>query len=119
MEQINIYSGQEIVSRVIVGDDTVDTNLDIFKTCLAPYSQVYALIDSNVMANPFVASLHTFMRENNVPVKTIQVSEQSKTMDHLMEICQWLLDMGADTLLSNNIMGVMPVISDRAQGSGE
>ena len=96
MEQINIYSGQEVVSRVIVGDDTVDINIDNFKACIAPYSQVYALIDSNVMANPFVARLHTFMQEHNIPVKTIQVSEQSKTMDHVMEICQWLLDMGAD-----------------------
>ena len=65
MEQINIYSGQEIVSRVIVGDDTVDANLDIFKTCLAPYSQVYALIDSNVVSNPFVAILYDFMQESN------------------------------------------------------
>lgn len=96
MEQINIYSGQEIVSRVIVGDDTVDANLDIFKTCLAPYSQVYALIDSNVVSNPFVAILYDFMQESNIPVKTIEVSEQSKSMEHVLEICQWLLDKGAD-----------------------
>ena len=96
MEQINIYSGQEVVSRVIVGDDAVDTNIDIFRTCLAPYSQVYALIDINLLANPFISRLHEVIQENNIPVRTIAVSEQTKSMEHVLEICQWLLDLGAD-----------------------
>ena len=96
MEQINIYSGQEVVSRVIVGDDAVDTNIDIFRTCLAPYSQIYGLFDSNVLANPFISTLYAFMQENDFPIKTIEASEQTKTMEHVMGICQWLLDLGAD-----------------------
>lgn len=96
MEQINIYSGQEVISRVIVGDDSVETNLEIFKTCLAKHSQVYVLFDSNVLVNPFIATLYTFMQENNISVKTIEVSEQTKTMEQVMAICQWLLDSGAD-----------------------
>lgn len=96
MEQINIYSGQEVVSRVIVGDDSVEANLKIFKTCLAPHSKVYGLFDSNVLVNSFIATLYAFMQESEIPVKTIEVSEQTKTIEHVKEICQWLLTSGAD-----------------------
>ena len=92
MDQINIYSGEEVISRIIV-----EENIDALESCLDAYPRVYAVMDSNVAMNcPAAIRMAEIMNSKGVPGKLIEASEETKTMDTVMDICGWLLDNGAD-----------------------
>lgn len=92
MEQINIYSGERIISRIMVEETIGD-----LEKCLERYPHVFAVMDANVAMNcPASAEMAEIMNRKGVPGKLIDASEETKTMDTVMDICGWLLDNGAD-----------------------
>lgn len=92
MEQINIYSGERIISRIFVQEDVAD-----LEKCLDRYPHVFAVMDSNVAMNcPAAMEMAEIMNRKGVPGKLVDASEETKTMDTVMDICAWLLDNGAD-----------------------
>lgn len=92
MEQINIYSGERIISRIMVEETISD-----LEKCLERYPHVFAVMDANVAMNcPASAEMAEIMNRKGVPGKLIDASEETKTMDKVMDICGWLLDNGAD-----------------------
>lgn len=113
MEQINVYSGKKVISRIITAD-----NINGLGRCLEPFRHVFAVVDRSVAVGcPAVASLISeglgldaasgrnsvsASGKCNAPtkrpmkVKRIEASEESKTMDTVMEICAWLLENDAD-----------------------
>ena len=92
MEQINIYAGERIISRIMVEETIAD-----LEKCLERYPHVFAVMDANVAMNcPASAEMAEIMNRKGVPGKLIDASEETKTMDTVMDICGWLLDNGAD-----------------------
>ena len=92
MEQINIYSGERIISRIMLGETIAD-----LEGVLERYPHVFAVMDANVaMHCPAAAEIAGIMNRKGVPGKLIEASEETKTMDTVMDICGWLLDNGAD-----------------------
>lgn len=92
MDEINICSSGRVISRVFVGD-----GIAALEEHLAPYRHVFAVMDSNVaMQCPVAQEIAEIMNHKGVPGKLIDASEDSKTMDTVMDICGWLLDNGAD-----------------------
>ena len=92
MKQINLYSGSKVISKVFVED-----GIEALETCLEPYQHVFAVMDGNVAMNsPMAMQIADIMNRRNVPGKLVTVSEETKTMETVMEICDWLLENGAD-----------------------
>ena len=92
MDQINIYSADEIISRIIVED-----GIEALDACLEPYAAVYVVMDSNVaMQCPAAYELSQMLNRRGVPGMLLEVSEEAKSMETVMDICGWLLDNGAD-----------------------
>ena len=92
MEQINIYSGERIISRIMV-----EQTIDNLEACLERYPHVFAVMDSNVAMNcPAAMQMAEIMNRKGVPGKLIDSSEETKTMETVMDVCGWLLDNGAD-----------------------
>ena len=46
MEQINIYSGKDVISKVLI-----DNDVETLASLLEPYRKVYAVMDSAVAAD--------------------------------------------------------------------
>lgn len=91
MEQINVFSGDRVISRIVV-----EKGIEGLEACLVPYRHVFAVMDSNVAMSPAAAIMAEIMNRKGVPGKLVTVSEDTKTMDTVMDICGWLLDNGAD-----------------------
>ena len=92
MEHINIYSGERVISRIMVGETIAE-----LEGVLERYPHVFAVMDANVaMHCPASADIAEIMNRKGVPGKLIEASEETKTMDTVMDICGWLLDNGAD-----------------------
>ena len=91
MEQINVFSGDRVISRIVV-----EKGIEGLEACLVPYRHVFAVMDSNVAMSPAAAIMAEMMNRKGVPGKLVTVSEDTKTMDTVMDICGWLLDNGAD-----------------------
>lgn len=92
MEQINIYSGERIISRIMV-----EQTIDNLEACLERYPHVFAVMDSNVAMNcPAAMQMAEIMNRKGVPGKLIDSSEETKTMETVMDVCGWLLDNSAD-----------------------
>ena len=92
MDQINIYSADEIISRIIVED-----GIEALDACLEPYAAAYVVMDSNVaMQCPAAYELSQMLNRRGVPGMLLEVSEEAKSMETVMDICGWLLDNGAD-----------------------
>lgn len=92
MEQIDISLGDKVISRVFVED-----GVDALEACIGSYPHVFAVMDANVAMNcPVASRIAEIMNRRNVPGKLIEASEETKTMDTVMEICGWLLENGAD-----------------------
>lgn len=92
MEHINIYSGDRVISRVIV-----ERTVAGLEPCLEKYSHVFVVMDSNVAIScPAATQIAGIMNRKGAPGHLINTSEEEKTMDTVMEICGWLLDNGAD-----------------------
>lgn len=92
MKHINITSGEEIISRILVED-----GLDALEDVLHLYDKVYAVMDRTVAMNcPASLRIADILNGRDVPGMLIEASEGGKTMDTVMEICSWLLEQGAD-----------------------
>ncbi len=92
MEQINIYSGERIISRVIT-----ERTIAGLEPCLDKYAHVFVVMDSNVAMNcPASTQIAQIMNRKGAPGHLISASEEDKTMDTVMDICGWLLENGAD-----------------------
>lgn len=91
MEQIEIYSGMQVVSRVIVEDGA-----DGLVSALEGYDKVYAVMDRAVaMACPAAVRIAEILNGKGVPGMLVDASESTKNMETVMEICAWLLEQGA------------------------
>lgn len=95
-KEMDICSGQEIISRVVlgdVGDGIPDCALAEF---LAPYPEVFAVIDANVTEkSPAVSGVCAVLKERNIPLYAVEASEQAKNMETVLAICSWLMDCNA------------------------
>ena len=92
MEQINIYSGERVISRIVV-----ERTVAALEPCLEKYQHVFVVMDSNVAMNcPAAAQIAQIMNRKGAPGRLVDASEETKTMETVMDICGWLLDNGAD-----------------------
>ena len=92
MEQINIFDGDQAISRILVED-----SMEGLQSCLEPYEHVYVVMDSNVaMSCPCAAEIAELLNRRGVPGMLVEASEEAKCMENVMEICGWLLENGAD-----------------------
>ena len=92
MEQIDIYSGKKVISRILV-ENGLDSLADVLKS----YPKVYAVMDNEVAVNcPAAAVVADILNEKGVPGMLVDAFESTKTMDTVMNICSWLLEQGAD-----------------------
>jgi len=92
MSEINVYSDNRVISRVLV-ENGVGALADV----LDRYARVYAVMDAEVAMNCQVAhELADMFQNRHIPGMLIEASEQTKSMDTVLEICSWLLEQGAD-----------------------
>ena len=92
MEQINIYEGEQVISRILVED-----GVERLEACLEPYGHVYVVMDSNVAMKCGAAyEMSQMLNRRGVPGMLVEASEEAKCMETVMEICGWLLENGAD-----------------------
>ena len=92
MEQINIYEGEQVVSRILVED-----GVERLEACLEQYEHVYAVMDENVAMKCYAAgSIADMLNRRGAPGMLVEASEDAKCMDTVMDICGWLLENGAD-----------------------
>ena len=92
MEQINIYSGSEVISHIYV-----ENTIEGLKSCLEPYNNVYVVMDSDVaMLCPAAYHVSQMLNKRGVPGMLVETSEEAKSIDTVLEICGWLLDNGAN-----------------------
>ena len=92
MEQINIYSGERVISRIMV-----ERTVAALEPYLEKYQHVFVVMDSNVAMNcPAAAQIAQIMNRKGAPGRLIEASEEAKTMETVMAICGWLLENGAD-----------------------
>ena len=72
MEHINIYSGERIISRVIV-----ERTIAGLEPYLEKYSHVFVIMDSNVaMSCPASTQIAQIMNRRGAPGRLIEASEQ-------------------------------------------
>lgn len=92
MEQINVYEGEQVISRILVED-----GIEELEACLEQYRRVFVIMDSNVaIACPAAYEMSQMLNRRGVPGMLVEVSEEAKCMETVMEICDWLLENGAD-----------------------
>lgn len=97
MEQRGIYENGILISRVVAGDGLGVGCDDALGACLKEYEHVFIVADRQVaLKSHYVSDLLNDMAAAGVPVRLIDASEESKTMDQVLEVCSWLLDSGAD-----------------------
>lgn len=88
MEHINIYSGKKAISRIVTSD-----SIKGLGACLEPFRSVFAVIDKNIPVN---AQLMETLKAKSARIRYISPSEETKTIETVMNICSWLLESGAD-----------------------
>lgn len=92
MRHINIYSGERCISRVVIS-----SGFEGLEAELSRHNRVFAVMDNRVAAEcPASHFLADFFGRKGVPGMLIEASEQTKTMDTVMEVCSWLMEQGAD-----------------------
>lgn len=92
MEQINIYSGEQVISRVVIAE-----SLASLSEVLDGYENVFAVMDSNVANNcPAAAQIAQTLNEKGAPGMLVNAHESTKNVHTVMDICAWLLEEGAD-----------------------
>ena len=92
MEQINIYDGNQVVSRILV-----EEGVERLEACLEQYEHVYAVMDENVAMKCYAAgAIADMLNRRGAPGMLVEASEEAKCMDTIMDICGWLLENGAD-----------------------
>ena len=94
MDQINIYSDNEVISRILVIRSAGTHELE---DCLHPYKSVFVVMDRNLEEKcPYAKEIKDNLQAKGISAYHINASEQEKTIDTVMDICSWLLEMGAD-----------------------
>lgn len=92
MEQTNIYSGKKAISRIVTAEGIKELD-----SCLKPYRHVFAVIDRNVADKcPAVPQLTEILKRHDAKIRLLEVSEEVKTLETVMEICAWMLENSAD-----------------------
>jgi len=100
MKPITIESGGEVISQIVSGSKFLD-----LMQYLEGYPSIYVLCDSKVepLAHELEKALLTKQAESpqdKLPalkaIASIETSEHEKTMGTVLEICNWLLESGAD-----------------------
>ncbi|MCX4336094.1 MAG: 3-dehydroquinate synthase [Bacteroidales bacterium] len=95
-KEIEICSGTGIISRVVFGDVGSGMPDCALAECLAPYPEVFAVIDANLTDKSSAAgSVYAMLKERNVPSYAVEASEQAKNMETVLGICSWLMDCNA------------------------
>ncbi len=89
MDRINVYSGKEVVSRIVVAD-----GFEALEECVRPYEHVFMVIDENVAE--CCGAMNMKRWREDVKVLKIIASEGGKTLETVMSVCSWLLENGAD-----------------------
>ena len=81
MEQINIYEGEQVISRILVQD-----GVEGLEACLENYEHVYAVMDENVaMKCPAAYEVSQMLNRRGVPGMLVEVSEETKCIDTVMD----------------------------------
>lgn len=92
MEQISISENEKVISRILIHE-----SVERLEACLEPYKHVFVVMDSNVAMNcPAAYEVSQMMNRRGVPGMLVDISEEAKCMETVMEICGWLLENGAD-----------------------
>ena len=92
MEQIILKENERVISRILIHE-----GIERLEACLEPYKHVFVVMDSNVAMNcPAAYEVSQMLNRRGVPGMLVDVSEETKCMETVMEICGWLLDNGAD-----------------------
>lgn len=92
MEQISIIENEKVISRILIHE-----SVERLEACLEPYKHVFVVMDSNVAMNcPAAYEVSQMMNRRGVPGMLVDISEEAKCMDTVMDICGWLLENGAD-----------------------
>lgn len=96
MKEMEICSGNEMISRVVFGNVGGCMPDFALAECLAPYTEVFAVIDANVTEKSSAASrVCAMLKDRNVPSYAVEASEQAKNMETVLGICSWLMDCNA------------------------
>ena len=92
MEQINIYSNEEVASRIYIAD-----GLEGLADILSTYDKVYAVMDGNVAGNcPEAVRIAEVLNAVGAPGMLVDAQEATKNIHTVLDICSWLLEQGAD-----------------------
>ena len=92
MEQINLKENEKVISRILIHE-----SVERLEACLEPYKHVFVVMDSNVAMNcPAAYEVSQMMNRRGVPGMLVDISEEAKCMETVMDICGWLLENGAD-----------------------
>lgn len=92
MSKIDVYQDDSVLSYILVEEDVAG-----LEACMDSYPHVFVVMDSNVaMKCPVAYEISQMLNRRGIPGMLIQVSEENKSMESVMEICGWLLDNGAD-----------------------
>lgn len=92
MEQINIYSNEEVASRIYIADA-----LEGLAGILNAYDNVYAVMDGNVAGNcPEAVRIAEVLNAVGAPGMLVDAQEATKNIHTVLDICSWLLEQGAD-----------------------
>ena len=92
MDQINIYSDDKVISRILV-----ENGVDSLAQALESYGKVYTVMDRAVAFDcPAAEALAQVLNGKGAPGMLIDASESTKTIGTVMTICEWLLESGAN-----------------------
>ena len=92
MEKIEVKKGENVLSRILVAD-----SIKALEACLEPYHHVFAVMDRSVAIDcPAAVAMAEVMNRRGIPGMLIDASEETKTMESVMDIALWLMENGAD-----------------------
>ena len=92
MKDINIYSEDKVISRVLVRD-----GFDDLESSLACQERVFAVVDANVVRHcSAYRSLQSIFNSLQIPVLQIEVSEDKKDIASVMAIISFFLTSDVD-----------------------
>ncbi len=91
MDGINIYSGKEVISRIVVAE-----GFDALEEWLKPYGDIFIITDVNVNRCQFMKRLDEIGRHRNAKHLLLETSEETKTLETVMKICSFMLENNAD-----------------------
>ena len=101
MNPQNITYHPEPMKRfVIVGKDSKDKKSSAEKYLtgmLSSYGHLFAFIDKELMSKSrIVRDLAVELQEMGCQIREVEATEETKTMDSVLEMCSWLMEKGAD-----------------------